>query len=228
MRINKYLASNNICSRREADRLIAEGKVLVNGIVATLGLDIQEGDEVEVVNYQKDYQYYLYHKPPGIVSHSPQPGEKSIQDITVFEDDVFPVGRLDKDSRGLIILTNDGRITKKILEPQQKTEKDYIVTLNKPITQQDIEKLREGVVLDSGYKSKPCRIKRLDKDIIKITLMEGKNRQIRRMAMSLRYKVLDLLRIRIGRLELNQLDEGEYRKVTEAYILKHIQNNLLS
>lgn len=219
MRINKYLAYKDICSRREADKLIQEGKVLVNGVVATLGLDIQDGDKVEVIDYNKTYVYYAYHKPVGIVTHSPQIGEKSIQDITKFTEDVFPVGRLDKDSRGLIILTNDGRITKKILSPEFSFEKEYIVTLNRAITQKDIEKLRDGVKIDTGYHTKPCRVRRLDDNIIKITLTEGKNRQIRRMLKSLRYNVMDLLRIRIGNIELNDIPEGGYRKLSEQKLL---------
>ena len=219
MRINKYLASQDICSRREADKLIQEGKILVNGKVATLGLDVSDEDKVEVVNYNKNYVYYAYHKPMGIVTHTPQEGEKSIQDITDFGDDVFPVGRLDKDSRGLIILTNDGRITKKILSPELKLEKEYIVTLNRPISQADIEKLREGVKIDTGYHTKPCRIKRISNDVIKITLTEGKNRQIRRMAKSLKYNVIDLLRTRIGNIELNDMPEGTYRKLSEQKLL---------
>lgn len=219
MRINKYLASQDICSRREADKLIQEGKILVNGKVAALGLDIKDADKVEVVDYHKNYVYYAYHKPMGIVTHTPQEGEKSIQDITDFGDDVFPVGRLDKDSRGLIILTNDGRITKKILNPELRLEKDYIVTLNRPISQADIEKLREGVKIDTGYHTKPCRIKRISNDVIKITLTEGKNRQIRRMAKSLKYNVIDLLRIKIGNIELNDMPEGTYRKLSEQKLL---------
>lgn len=220
MRINKYLADQNICSRREADRLIQEGKVFINGIVAELGLDIKEEDKVEVIGYEKHYKYYAYHKPMGVVSHSPQEGEKSIQDITDFGDDVFPVGRLDKDSRGLILLTNDGRITKKFLEPKVLMEKDYIVTLNRSISQADIEKLREGVKIDTGYHTKPCRIKRINEQTIKITLTEGKNRQIRRMARALKYQVIDLLRIRIGHIELNDIPEGGYRKLTEEKVLR--------
>lgn len=219
MRINKYLASQDICSRREADKLIQEGKILVNGIVAELGVDVKDADKVEVIGYEKQYKYYAYHKPVGIVSHSPQEGEKSIQDITDFGDDVFPVGRLDKDSRGLIILTNDGRITKKILNPELRLEKDYIVTLNRSISQADIEKLREGFKIDTGYHTKPCRIKRISNDIIKITLTEGKNRQIRRMAKSLKYNVIDLLRIKIGNIELNDMPEGTYRKLSEQKLL---------
>lgn len=219
MRINKYLASQDICSRREADKLIQEGKILVNGKVAALGLDIKDADKVEVVDYHKNYVYYAYHKPAGIVTHSPQVGEQSIQDITNFDSDVFPVGRLDKNSRGLIILTNDGRITKKILSPELKLEKEYIVTLNRSISNNDIAKLRDGVKLDTGYYTKPCRVKRLAEDIVKITLTEGKNRQIRRMAKSLKYNVIDLLRIRIGNIELNDMPEGTYRKLSEQKLL---------
>jgi len=219
MRINKYLAHKDICSRREADKIIQEGKVLVNGVVATLGLDVQDGDKVEIVNYNKTYVYYAYHKPVGIVTHSPQIDEKSIQDITKFSEGVFPVGRLDKDSRGLIILTNDGRITKKILSPEFSFEKEYIVTLNRAITQKDIEKLRDGVKIDTGYHTKPCRVRRLDDNVIKITLTEGKNRQIRRMLKSLKYNVIDLLRIRIGNIELNDIPEGGYRKLSEQKLL---------
>ena len=215
MRINKYLADKDICSRREADKLIQEKKVYINDRLAVLGDDVSEDDKVEVRNNNKNYLYFAYHKPKGIITHSPQNGEISIHDVAKIPKEVFPIGRLDKDSSGLIFLTNDGRVTKRILDPKAELEKEYLVLLDKPVTQKFIQQMMNGVVLDNGYKTKPCNIRKYDDYTIKIILTEGKKRQIRRMAEALKYQVLELMRIRIGKIALDNLQPNEWRKLKE-------------
>ncbi len=217
MRINKYLADQNICSRREADRLIEEGKITINGRPAQLGDQVSETDIVEVGDIEKKYRYYAYYKPRGIITHSPQGEEISIQELTGLPKDVFPVGRLDKDSYGLIILTNDGRVTKHLLEPKRELEKEYLVQINKPVSQRLIQNLINGVVLDDGYKTKECSVKKADTNALRIILTEGKNRQIRRMLDALGYKVTELMRVRVGAVEIEDLAPGEFRKIKRPF-----------
>ncbi len=215
MRINKYLAHENICSRREADRLIESGKVFINGSPAHLGDQVEEGDQVEVKNYHKEYRHYAYYKPRGIITHSPQGDEKDIAQVTNLPEGVFPLGRLDKDSHGLILLTNDGRITKQLLTPESHTEKEYVVEFHKPVTQRMIQAFINGVELDDGYTTKPCSAKKLDDYTLRLILTEGKNRQIRRMAETLGYQVLDLMRVRVGHVSLEDLDlrPGDIKRI---------------
>ncbi len=215
MRINKYLAHKDICSRREADRLIQENKVYINDRIAVLGDDVLEEDKVEVRNNHKNYLYFAYHKPKGIITHSPQNDEISIHNIAKIPKEVFPIGRLDKDSSGLILLTNDGRVIKRILDPKSELEKEYLVLLDKPITQRFIQQMMNGVIIDSGYKTKPCNVRKYDDYTIKIILTEGKKRQIRRMAEALKYQVVELMRIRIGNISLDNLQPNEWRKLRE-------------
>ena len=217
MRINKYLADQNICSRREADRLIEAGKVTINGQPAKLGDLVSETDVVEVAEFEKKYRYYAYNKPRGVITHSPQGGEISIQELTGLPADVFPVGRLDKDSYGLIILTNDGRVTKHLLEPKRQLEKEYLVQLNKAVTQRLIQNLINGVVLDDGYKTKECSVRKVDDYTLRMILTEGKNRQIRRMLDALGFKVTELMRIRVGQIELGEMQPGEVRKIKRPF-----------
>jgi len=215
MRINKYLAHQNICSRREADKLIQEKKVYINGKLAVLGDDVSEEDKVEVRDNHKNYLYFAYHKPKGIITNIPQKGEISIHNNAKIPKEVFPIGRLDKDSSGLILLTNDGRVTKRILDPKAELEKEYLVLLDKPVTQKFIQQMMNGVVLDNGYKTKPCNVRKYDDYTIKIILTEGKKRQIRRMAEALKYQVIELMRIRIGKISLDNLQPNEWRKLKE-------------
>ena len=214
VRINKYLADKNICSRREADELIKLGKVKINGKRALLGDKVLEKDEVVVSKKNpKKLVYYAYNKPIGIITHSPQRDEQSIADITKFTEKVYPIGRLDKDSWGLIILTNDGRITDKILNPNKNHEKEYAVKVNKIMSESFLNKIPRGVRLDDGYKTKPAKVKKVNEAMFEITLTEGKKRQIRRMCTALGYSVVDLKRIRIMNIKIEGLKPGKFREI---------------
>lgn len=242
-RINKYLAHEAICSRREADRLLEAGKVLINGKRAKLGDMVNENDKVEVVGDQKrknELVYLAYYKPRGIITHSPQGDEKSIEDIlsygnlknshtrgltrtsrgtlrkdldsnSKYKSKVFPVGRLDKDSEGLIMLTNDGRVTGRLLEPERNHDKEYVVTVDKEVEQKFIDKMTRGVVLDDGYKTLPCEARKIRTNAFAIILNEGKKRQIRRMCNALGYGVTSLKRVRILNIKLAGLKSGQHR-----------------
>ena len=217
MRVNKYLAEKNIASRREADALVAAGKVFINGKKAELGAQVSETDMVEVRNNTKEYAYFAYNKPKGIVTSTPQRGEIDIVHHTKFPTKVFPVGRLDKDPHGLIILTNDGRVTKKLLDPEAEHEKEYKVEVDEPITAEFLKDMSGGVKIETNKKvkhdTKPAKLKKLGAKKFSIILTEGKNRQIRRMCEVLGYEVVDLKRIRIGKVLLGSLKIGEYKKI---------------
>ncbi len=208
IRLNKYLAYKGLCSRREADSLIEKKKVYVNGAVASLGYMVQEQDKVELHRgHKKEHIYLAYHKPRGVVTHSPQNEEVDIAH-SLGRDDVFPVGRLDKDSEGLILLTNDGRIVEKLLSPESCHEKEYVVTVDKPITQSALKRLSEGVVIEN-YMTKAAVVKRLGATQISIVLTEGKKHQIRRMLAALGYTTRRLKRVRIGNIKLEGLPQNE-------------------
>lgn len=214
IRINKYLALKNICSRREADELIKSGKVQINKKRAVLGDRVLEGDEVKVVkNSQKKLFYYAYNKPIGIITHSPQGKEKSIADIVKIPQKVYPIGRLDKDSWGLIILTNDGRITDKVLNPEKEHEKEYDVRVNKVMSESFMNKMARGVLLEDGYKTKECKIQKINEAMFAIILTEGKKRQIRRMCTALGYSVIDLKRTRVINIKIGGLKPGQFREI---------------
>jgi len=216
MRINRYLALNNYSSRREADALIEKGVVTINGKKAKIGDKVEEKDVVavnmKVANVAKKYVYFAYNKPRGIVTHSPKDGQRSIAEVTYTADDVFPVGRLDKNSRGLIILSNDGRITDKLLNPEREHEKEYVVTVNKPITNIFLKVMRQGVQLED-FKTRECLVEKKDETTFNITLTEGKKHQIRRMCTALGWEVVDLKRIRIMNIQLGTLGSGQQRKI---------------
>ncbi len=213
IRINKYLAEKKYSTRVGADELIKKGLVRINGRTAVLGDKIQNpSDMVEVLSLQKSYSYYAYNKPVGIVTTSPQKDEQAILDITRFPKKVFPLGRLDKDSHGLILLTDDGRITKRLLEPQFDHEKEYYIRVDKPVAPDFLKKLERGVVID-GYKTKPCTAHKLGADSFTIILTEGKNRQIRKMCQELGRTVLDLRRVRIMNIQIGTLPEGAFREI---------------
>ena len=216
IRINRYLALNNYCSRREADALIEKGVVLINGKKAKIGDKVNENDKIEVnskvAGVMKKYVYFAFNKPRGIVTHSPKDGQRSIKNITYSADDVFPVGRLDKNSRGLIILTNDGRVNDKLLNPEYNHEKEYVVEVNKPITNIFLKVMRQGVQLED-FKTKPAIVEKKDETIFHIVLTEGKKHQIRRMCTALGWEVVDLKRIRVMSVRLNTLGSGQQRKI---------------
>lgn len=217
IRINKYLTSIGYCSRREADTLIEEGVVTINGEMATLGDKLEDGDQVhvkgELVNTTVKPVYILLNKPKGITSTTDQKDPTNMIDYVNYPTRIFPIGRLDKDSEGLILLTNDGDIVNKILRSGNEHEKEYLVTVNKPITRHFLEQMRQGVpILDTV--TKPAKIKQQNKHQFKIILQEGLNRQIRRMCSKLGYRVTRLIRIRIMHITDHGLERGKWRELT--------------
>lgn len=213
MRVNKYMAEKGIASRREADELIAAGQVLINGTRALLGDLVSDTDIVSVKDKgkrQQKYIYILYHKPRGVVTTTPRKGEKEILDIVQFPTKVFSVGRIDKDSEGLMLFTNDRRITGRILEPQYEHEKEYYVEVDKKLTSEMISGMEHGVRIEDGL-TKPCSIERVGNNSFTIILTEGKNRQIRKMCAVFGYTVTRLVRVRIMHLVLGKLQPNMFR-----------------
>ena len=211
MRINKYLAHKKHCTRREADELIAAGKVLVNGRRAQVGEVVDESDTVEVRFRPRTYRYFAYNKPRGIVTHSPQEGEKEIADVAGIPG-VYPVGRLDKDSSGLIILTDDGRIVERLLSPDSGHEKEYVVAVKEPLAANFKQRMERGVEIE-GYRTKENRVRLIGPKTFAITITEGKRHQIRRMCAALGYAVEKLERVRIMNIRLSPLKSGEHRAI---------------
>ena len=226
MRINKYLASSGVASRRDCDRLIREGKVLVNGKIATLGLDVVEGDEIKfngnIVSVKKN-EYYILNKPKGyICSVSDDKGRKTVLDL--MPDNVgriYPVGRLDYDSEGLIILTTDGNLAQHLTHPSNEVPKTYLVRIEGTITENALNPIRSGIEID-GVMTKKCKahIVETNKEYTKIhvTLTEGRNREIRKMFASIGKDVSLLKRIKIGEITLRGLDRGAYRKLNKQEV----------
>ncbi len=214
MRINKYLALQKHSTRRGADELVSKGIVFVNGEKAVLGDMVQENDNVEVRfkgEKRRVLVYLAYHKPRGVITHGAGKGETDIKDHVAVPD-VFPVGRLDKDSSGLIILTNDGRITERLLSPDYYHEKEYSVTTKEKLRNNFKQKMEAGVQIDAD-KTRPCQVEILGEKSFKVILTEGKKHQIRRMCVALFQEVETLKRIRIMNIELGNLKEDEYRNI---------------
>ena len=218
MRINKYLAQQGVASRREVDVLVEAGKVLINGKKAKNGDQVQEADTVEVLGATKTKSYLAYYKGRGIITHSPSEKETDIafrlsRDYGITH--VSPVGRLDKDSEGLIILSNDGRITGPLLDPEAFHEKEYEVTVDKPINPMFVRVMAAGVDIE-GYRTKPAKVtaKKSNDKKFTIILTEGKKHQIRRMCAALGYQIQSLKRVRIMNIELDKLKPNQYRKIT--------------
>lgn len=228
IRVNRYLAMKGYCSRREADNLILKKIVKINGRLAKIGDKVQEGDNVEVNTEAKSkfkkYQYFAYNKPIGIITHTPETGQAEIKKIASLPKDVFPVGRLDRKSHGLIILTNDGRITEKLLSPEFGREKEYCVKTNKPITNIFIKVAAGGMQLED-FKTKPCQVKKISEKEFKITLTEGKKHQIRRMCANFGFEAVDLKRVRIMNVKLSSLPVGQKREI-KGEELKEFLNKL--
>lgn len=201
MRINKYLAEKGFSTRLGGDELVRHGKVLVNGKPAVLGMKVSETDVVEVINTQpKKYLYFAYHKPGGLAT----------EDIDI--PDVFPIGRLDKDSRGLLILTDDGRITDRLLNPERDHEKEYVVRTTDKLPSNIKNRMESGVDIE-GYITKKCSVTVLTETSFKIILTEGKKHQIRRMCDALGLHIRDLQRTRIMNIRLGALPSGEHRPI---------------
>lgn len=217
VRINKYLAAQGIASRREADTLIAAGKVTVNGKKAEMGQQVNADDDVSVVGKTKKKVYLAYYKGRGIITHSPAEGEVDIaerlkKDYSIT--DVAPIGRLDKDSEGLILLSNDGRITGPLLDPEADHEKEYEVLVDKPVSGMMLRAMAAGVDIE-GYRTKPSETKKHPKNDKRFTIIltEGKKHQIRRMCAALGYQVQSLKRVRVMNIELGDIKPNQYRKI---------------
>ena len=217
VRINRYLAYKGFSTRRGADELIEKGLVSINGKIAKIGDKINEKDVIEVspkVAKQEElrHRYIAYYKPRGISTDTQKEGESIKMTVPALRG-LFPLGRLDKDSRGLIILTNDGRLTDRILSPDRVHEKEYLVKVDKPISDSFIRHLERGILIES-YKTKPAQARRAGETLFRITLTEGKKHQIRRMCTAEGYQVLELTRIRVMNVTLGDLKEGAYRPIT--------------
>lgn len=217
IRLNKYLAHTGVASRREADELIANGQVQVNGKAAEVGQKVAEGDKVDVSGKTKPKSYYAYYKGRGIITHSP--GERETDIATKLANDygithVAPVGRLDKDSEGLIILTNDGRITGPLLDPDSDHEKEYDVLVDKNVNSMFMRAMAAGVDIE-GYRTKPATTNKNPKNEKRFTIIltEGKKHQIRRMCAALGYQIQSLKRVRVMNVELGDLKPNQYRKI---------------
>ena len=220
MRINKFLSEIGITSRRGADKFIEAGRVTINGQLAELGSKVDTGDEVRVDGRiieqpKQQYVYLALNKPVGITSTTERHIEGNIVDFVNHPERIFHVGRLDKDSEGLILLTNDGDIVNEILRAENEHEKEYIVKVDMPITESFIAKMEEGVeILDT--KTLPAKAVKLSAYTFKLTLRQGLNRQIRRMCSALGHEVRNLQRVRIMNIHLGDLAVGEWRDLTEA------------
>ncbi len=222
IRINKYLAQKNLATRRGADELIEKGLVYVNGVRAKLGAKVQESDRVEVRGKKQSYVYYAYNKPVGVITHSPQRGEKDVK-TAVKLSDVFPIGRLDKASHGLLVLTNDGRITDKMLNPDRAHEKEYIVTTTAKL-RPSFKKFMEAGVEIGEYRTKKCKVQVLDDYTFRIVLTEGKKHQIRRMCEAMHNGVKDLQRVRIMNIKIGSLADNAYRELAGEELQTFLRN----
>jgi 23S rRNA pseudouridine2604 synthase len=227
MRINKYLAHKGIATRTGVDDLIKHQKVIINGKIAKLGDKVLETDKVEVrgTHTKKTYIYIAYNKAKGVVSTNPQGNEKSIIQNIKLDTKVFPIGRLDKESHGLIILTNDGRVTDRLLNPIYKHEKEYVVEVDRKFTPAFLKHMQDGVDIGEAV-TKPAIVKKIGEKIFSIILTEGMNRQIRRMTEKLGYTVRNLQRIRVQNIELGKIPLNSYRQIAGdelAVFLKSIE-----
>lgn len=221
MRINKYIANAGICSRRDADKLVMEGKVTINGKVATAGSQVTDRDEVcvngKIIRAKDDKVVLAFYKPVGITcTERDKFAEKTILEYIKYPVRVTYAGRLDKDSEGLILLTNDGDLIQALMKGSHYHEKEYVVKVDKEITPQFLEKMAQGVYLkELDRTTRPCEAEMVGKYTFKIILTQGLNRQIRRMTKELGYNVISLKRIRIEKITIDGLKIGQYRELTE-------------
>ncbi|NEM97530.1 23S rRNA pseudouridine(2604) synthase RluF [Pontibacter burrus] len=221
-RLNKFISDSGICSRREADKLIEQGRVTVNGKQPEVGAKVTARDKVRVDGNLIEADtiepvYLLLNKPPGIETTTDRSQRDNIISFVNYPERIFPVGRLDKDSEGLIILTNNGDIVNKILRAGNNHEKEYIVTVDKPINQSFVERMSNGVSI-LGVNTRKCFVEQLGPNKFRIILTQGMNRQIRRMTETLGYEVQTLQRIRIMHLSINKIPLGQWREMTETEI----------
>ncbi len=221
IRVNKFLSDAGVCSRREADKYISKGKVTIDGITAVMGAKVKAGQAVllegKLVNKDESLALIAFNKPMGIVCTTDKREKNNIIDFIQYNKRIYPIGRLDKESEGLILLTNDGDIVNKMLRAGNNHEKEYVVTVNKVITSEFLKGMSAGVpILDTV--TRPCKVRAMGKFTFQIILTQGLNRQIRRMCEYFDYKVVNLKRIRIMNIRLGHLQMGGYRNVTEKEI----------
>ncbi|MCU6708557.1 23S rRNA pseudouridine(2604) synthase RluF [Paenibacillus sp. J5C_2022] len=218
MRINKFISETGFCSRREADKLVESGRVTINGEKALLGSQAEHGDDVRIdgrrIGERSSLVYIALNKPVGITSTTEQHVQGNIVDFVGHRERIFPIGRLDKDSEGLILLTNDGDVVNPILRSEGKHEKEYIVTVDRPVTASFLKGMAEGVHI-LGSMTLPCKVKRVGDRVFRIVLTEGRNRQIRRMCEAFGFHVRRLRRVRIMNIHLGDLPRGQWRDLTE-------------
>lgn len=219
IRINKFLSEAGVCSRREADRQIEAGNVTIDGRTAVTGDKVIEGQKVcfngNEVTKEQEMILIAFNKPIGIVCTAEKREKNNVIDYINFPKRIYPIGRLDKDSKGLLLLTNNGDIVNKMMRSGNMHEKEYIVTVNKPISDSFIRGLAGGVPLvELGVTTRKCHVKKLSNKTFKIILTQGYNRQIRRMCEYFGYRVVELERVRIMNITLGDLKEGEYRDIT--------------
>ena len=221
VRINKYLSAAGFCSRREADRLVEAGRVSIAGRIAGMGDKVSDGQKVQVdnkdISVEEEMILLAFNKPTGIVcTTTDKQGANNIVDYIGYDKRIYPIGRLDKDSHGLILMTNNGEIMDKILRSANGHEKEYIVEVNKDIDDEFVKNMSKGVYLEEFERTTlPCKVYKDGKRKFRIILTQGLNRQIRRMCDNLGYRVVDLKRIRIMNVGLGDLKEGSYRNVTD-------------
>jgi 23S rRNA pseudouridine2605 synthase/23S rRNA pseudouridine2604 synthase len=224
LRLQKFISNSGYCSRRKAEELILDNKVLVNNETALLGSKVDPEKDVVRVNGQKielkqKNVYIMLNKPPGFVSSCKHKGKKTVIDLIDVKERIYPIGRLDMYSRGLILLTNDGELHNRLSHPSYDHEKEYLVKTNIALTNEEIKLLSNGVVID-GRKTRKLSIRRKKNDYLSFTLKEGRNRQIRKMVETLNKKVVDLQRIRMSEIFLGNLKEGKWRYLDPDEIKK--------
>lgn len=222
MRINKLLSNYGICSRREANKLIEENRIVVNGRLCKPGQWVEEEDIILIDDEPipvKDKVYIVLNKPVGITCTAAKEVKDNIIDFMNYKEYIFPVGRLDKASQGLILMTNDGELANKILESENEHEKEYIVTVDKAFDDFFIKGMSEGVEI-CGVKTRPCKVSRITEDTFRIILTQGLNKQIRRMTKTFGYTVVRLERIRIINIKIDGIDTGKWRNLTEKEVME--------
>jgi 23S rRNA pseudouridine2604 synthase len=219
LRLNKYISETGVCSRREADKWIDAGRVTCNGNPAALGTQVGEDDVVcidgQPIGAKKKQIYIALNKPVGVTCTTEADVEDNIIELVGYPERVFPIGRLDKDSEGLILLANNGDIVNEILRSENNHEKEYIVTVDRPITDLALKMMTDGVKI-MGELTKPCKVRRIDRQSFNMILTQGLNRQIRRMCSALGYKAQGLQRVRIMNIHLGTLASGQWRHLTDS------------
>lgn len=235
MRINKYISSSGLCSRRKAEEYIEKGLVTINDVPAILSSTVQDGDVVKidgkVIETKNNFVVLLFNKPKGITCTTEHKVKDNIIDYINYPERIFPIGRLDKDSQGLILLTNNGDLVNECLRVENGHEKEYTVRVDKPITDDFIHSMSSGIrifnpVTNKYVKTLPCNVKQMGKNHFNIVLTQGLNRQIRRMCSALDYHVISLKRIRFMHLHLD-VEEGKYRLLSENEISKLLKNEYI-